>query len=66
MKISEKHVDEICQPGTEKCCAYLVCGANGFECAKKDLGTKAVIDRRLKEGAMRAVGDNCEGPKVVN
>lgn len=66
MKIDDKYLKEVCQLGTEKCCAYLVCGAKGFECAKNDPSIKPIIEQRLAQGTMRATGDNCEGYKILN
>lgn len=61
-KIENKdHVKEVCKIGKgEACCAYLVVGPKGFECAK---GTTLVytIEHRLAMGAMNAKGDNCLG-----
>ncbi len=59
--IESKHAKEICKVGQgEECCAFLMMGANGFECAK---GTRAhaIINLRLAEGTMNAKGDNCDG-----
>ncbi len=58
--IDQTHLKQVCQPGTEECCAYLVMGAEGFECAKPT-PMKFQIDLRLAEGTMRATGDNCPG-----
>ena len=55
------HAKEMCKVGQgEECCAFLLMGADGFECAK---GTFAedVINLRLAEGTMNAKGDNCSG-----
>ena len=59
--IDQEHVKQVCQPGTEKCCAYLIVGAEGFECAKLSAVFKGQIDLRLAEGTMNAIGDNCPG-----
>ena len=55
------YVDKTCKLGHgEACCAFLMMGATGFECAK---GTEVggTIRRRLAEGSMNAKGDNCAG-----
>ena len=60
------HVKEVCGMGKgEECCAYLICGASGFECAK---GTELAyqIELRLAMGTMNAKGDNCLGITAVN
>ncbi len=60
--LTEDHVRKVCQPGTEKCCAYFIMDADGPDCAKTgDPGTLDYIDQRLRAGTMRATGDNCEG-----
>jgi hypothetical protein len=43
----------------EDCCAYLVCGAGGFQCAK-DSSMASTIRKRLKEGRMIAKGEYCK------
>lgn len=60
MDFDKDYVEEICKLGTEECCAYLVCGANGFMCAKQG-PLRFQIDLRLAEGSMNAIGDNCDG-----
>lgn len=51
----------VCKPGAgADCCAYLVVGSQGFECARLT-NMKFVIDLRLADGSMNAMGDNCEG-----
>jgi len=60
MIIDEQHLSQVCQPGTDACCAYLIMGSEGFECAKIT-PLKQTIDLRLAEGTMRATGDNCPG-----
>jgi hypothetical protein len=66
MKITGDRLKNICKIGTDKCCAYLICGAKGFECGKNNLEIKIIIDKRLKDGKMNATGDNCSGLKVLN
>ncbi|MCH7559808.1 MAG: hypothetical protein IIC67_00305 [Thaumarchaeota archaeon] len=63
MKNVDPHVKNVCQPGTNSCCAYLVMGSTGWECAKMSK-LRFNIDLRLAEGTMRATGDNCEGVEL--
>ena len=60
MTISDEHRINVCQLGTENCCAYILLSVNGFECAKNSR-LKLAIDLRLAEGTMNAIGDNCGG-----
>jgi hypothetical protein len=61
MALSEKQVTEVCKMGRDKeTYSYLAIG-NGFICAKKNPGVKALIDQRRAQGTMTAMGDNCEG-----
>ena len=47
---------DICRLGQmEKCCAFLVCGKDGFECIRMDYHNSTVF-RRLDEGTMNAKG----------
>lgn len=70
MKLSDDYVKRVCQPGTEKCCAYLVLGSGGWECAKHSPYIKSFIEKSLKNGEMDATSNNCDGhgntKKVVN
>ena len=60
-KIDDERRDDICKMGKGSyCCRYLVCGAEGFECAKHT-SLKETIDRRVRWGQFTARGDNCEG-----
>ena len=59
--IDVDYTKETCKIGQgDECCAFLVMGANGFECAK-GTSTQNAIELRLAEGAMNAKGDNCDG-----
>ena len=61
MKISDETLKNICKIGQgDKCCRYLACGADGFECLKNS-SLAAVMDRRVKAGKANAQGDNCNG-----
>ena len=47
----------ICKLGQgEKCCAYLVCGEDGFECVRMNYPANASIIDRLEKGTMNAKG----------
>lgn len=59
--IDQTHLKQVCKPGAEACCAYLIVGAEGFECGKVLSTIKGQIDLRLAEGTMHAIGDNCPG-----
>ncbi len=58
--MEDNFVREVCKLGTSQCCRYLICGAEGFICAKLTL-MKTILDIRVANGEMNAVGDNCEG-----
>jgi hypothetical protein len=58
--LKDDYVKKVCQPGTEKCCRYLMMGSGGWECAKLT-SLKAHFDQRVAEHNIRAVGDNCDG-----
>lgn len=61
MKLSFKHMGEICKYGQdEACCRFLVCGAEGLSCAKHT-SLKEHLDDRVQRGRMIARGDNCSG-----
>lgn len=44
----------------EKCCSYLACGKDEFECLKGS-SLEAEIDKRRESKSMNAMGDNCKG-----
>lgn len=57
------HIKDVCRPNTEKTCRYLTVGGDGFECAKV-LGHTSIaskLDDRVREGSIRAIGNNCGG-----
>jgi hypothetical protein len=58
--ITEEHAKAVCKPGTTECCRYLTMGPRGWSCEKHSTLSLA-IDKRVAEGTMRAIGDNCEG-----
>ena len=61
IQLSEDHIEKVCQPGKEGCCAFLVMGEHFF-CAKESPDLREQIEDRLRRGAMTATGDNCSGP----
>jgi hypothetical protein len=57
------HIYNVCKIGQlEKCCRYLVVGANGWECMKLNELSKKMIDIRVH--VMTARSDNCEGKSM--
>jgi len=60
IEMSAEEAKEICKLGTgETCCAFLVCGSNGFECVRMDYPTNGTIFDRLEAGTMNAKGRGC-------
>ena len=62
--MSSDEAKDICRLGKgEECCAYLICGTNGFECIKMSYPLNSSIYKRLEEGTMNAKGigewDDC-------
>ena len=65
--ISDLHVNIACRPGQmEKTCAFLLMGAEGWECAKDIAQFYHAIQLRLAQGTMVAQGDNCPGWGVLD
>ncbi len=63
--IDSAYVDSTCKPGQgEACCAFLLAGPGGMECAK-GTGYEKIIKERLKAGTFTAKGDNCVGWHIV-
>lgn len=61
MKISPEHLTLVCKPGKgAECCSFLIRPPGGFECGKRTPFEQALTLRRMS-GAMKAMGDNCEG-----
>ena len=55
--LSVDEAKNICRLGQlEKCCAFLVCGKDGFECIKMSYPHNSSILLRLREGTMNAKG----------
>jgi len=59
------HVKKFCKLGTIFCCRYLVGRKDSFECAKGLPEIKILLDQRVKNGTIRAVGDNCDGIEKI-
>ena len=58
VKMIADEAKSICRIGQgEKCCAFLVCGPDGFEYIRMDYPTNSSIFSRLKEGSMNAKGE---------
>lgn len=58
VKMSGDEAQTVCRLGKgEECCAFLVCGAGGFECIRMSYPTNASIFTRLKAGTMTAKGE---------
>jgi len=60
-KIPDAHRFQVCKfkQGKETC-RYLSLSANGYSCVKKT-PIKQMLDNRVAEKKMSAIGDNCEG-----
>lgn len=57
MKLTDDYVKQICRLGQgENCCAFLVIGSKGFECALRSPELSRIIIFRLENGAMSAKG----------
>lgn len=57
--INDETLKNICKLGQkEKCCRYILCTPNGFECGK-NTSLKSTIDENVNN--MTAKGDNCNG-----
>jgi len=60
LKISEKHLKEVCKIGQgAECCRYIVLG-DALECSK-GTAVGGLLDRRARKGETTAQGDNCDG-----
>lgn len=58
--MDEWFVRATCQPFTVTACRYLSMAPTGWACQKLS-SLRPLIDARVAEGSMNAVGDNCEG-----
>jgi hypothetical protein len=57
-----KYTKEVCKIGQgKKCCRYLICDGDGFQCAKFILEFRGELDVRVTLNKITAQGDNCEG-----
>lgn len=55
-------LDTVCKIGQgAACCRYVICGPNGFGCARWLSGLADQIDIRAGRGDMKAVAINCVG-----
>lgn len=58
IRLSGDEAKNICKLGQSKgCCAFLVCGGNGFECIRMSYPMNGSIFKRLEEGTMNAKGE---------
>ena len=58
---------KICRLGQgEKCCPWLVCGSNGFECFRMNYPSNTIISKRVEEGTMNAKGKECDWYKTAD
>ena len=57
VEMTTTEAKEICKLGQgDKCCAFLVAGADGFCCIKMDYLVNGTILSRLEDGTMNAKG----------
>ncbi|HHT9146876.1 MAG TPA: hypothetical protein ACFYD4_14575 [Candidatus Wunengus sp. YC61] len=57
VKMSGEEAKEICKLGELlECCAFLVCGGDGFECVRMSYPNNGTIFDRLEKGTMNAKG----------
>lgn len=58
VKLTHDEARNICRLGQgEECCAFLVCGGDGFSCVKMDYPSNMPICSRLEKGTMNAKGE---------
>jgi hypothetical protein len=58
VRMTGDEVKEICKLGKgAECCAFLVCGSNGFECIRMSYPNNSTIFARLEAGTMNAKGE---------
>jgi hypothetical protein len=57
------YVTEVCRvnQGPRKCRYLLHTGQGRYECGKLNSAIKAVMDRRVQDGNLKATGDHCPG-----
>ena len=57
VEITGDEAKEICKLGQgSECCAFLVCGSDGFGCIRMDYPNNTHIFDRLEKGSMNAKG----------
>jgi hypothetical protein len=62
VSIPKGYQDAVCKKGKGKItCSFLGFGEGGFICLKGS-SMETVIRGKLRDGSMRAKGDNCSGP----
>jgi hypothetical protein len=63
MLVIPPHVQDVCRinRGAAKCRYLLQNGMGRYECGKLNAGLKTVLDRRVREGTLKATGDHCPG-----
>jgi hypothetical protein len=61
--LSDEHLKNVCKPGTEGACRYLMPTRDGAECARvlSSLNVAEHIDLEVEEGIRRETGRNCGG-----
>ena len=58
IELENEEPKETCKLGQgESCCAFLVCGTNGFECWRMNYPSNTTIFNRLEKGEMNAKGE---------
>ncbi len=62
LKIPDSYLEKVCckYEKAEKTCRYICLTANGHICVKKT-PIKEMLDERVKNNKMKAIGDNCAG-----
>lgn len=57
IRMTAEEAKSICKLGEgETCCAFLACGANGFECVRLSSANWSIF-KRLEAGTMTAKGE---------
>ncbi len=59
-RVPDDKLHAVCKIGQIECCRYLTVGGAGFAC-EKHTSLRSLLDARVADGKMRAIGDNCEG-----
>ena len=58
VRMSAEEAKDICHLGVgDKCCVFLICGADGFECIRLSYPMNNTIFSRLDAGTMNAKGE---------